>query len=200
MNDLDILRDLIKDEALAAIEEDYYQRASEKKIVFLEENSEGHAYTVKVHNVPGNVIAIKADVFKAASSIFKDNKGECKRADYVIIVNAESGNWIIYIEMKKGKPEGGEEIENQLKGAECFVAYCRAIGRSFWGSKDFLDEKDYQQLFVAIVGIGMDKRPTRWKRSSDKLHNTPGNMLRIRAPGNRGLQFNRLIANGKQKP
>lgn len=197
MDDLSILGNLIRCEALADV-----RGQNDKKIVILEENSggRGNKYCVKLLNVPGDVIAIKADMFPTPTSIFKNDKEECKRADYVVIINAPTKNWIIYIEMKKGKPKDGREIESQLKGAECFVSYCRAIGRSFWGSKDFLDEEDYQKLFVAVVGIGIDKKPTRQKKSPDKLHDTPENMLKIPAPGKGGLQFNKLIANGKRKP
>ena len=196
MDDLDILRDLIKGEALADIESPY-----EKDVVVLREDGNGpqDAYTVKLHNVPVNAIVIKADMFSPSKNIFKDSKGECKRADYVMIVNTPQKNWIICIEMKKRKLGDSSEIKKQLKGAKCFVAYCRAIGRSFWDNKGFLDENNYQYLFVSIMGIGIDIKPTRRKKSPDRLHDTPENMLKIPAPGKGGLQFNRLIANGKRK-
>jgi hypothetical protein len=30
------------------------------------------------------------------------------------------------------------EIIQQLKGAQCFVAYCQKIGKEFWSAKQFL--------------------------------------------------------------
>ncbi len=42
-----------------------------------------------------------SDVFSSPKKIFKNTKGECKRADFVIIAKGEKGSWIIYIEMKR---------------------------------------------------------------------------------------------------
>lgn len=195
MNDLDILRDLIKDKALAKIEEDYH--AEEKRTVILKEAEGEDPYKIKLLNVPNNVIAIKADAFPAAKNIFKGSKGECKRADYVIIVNAESDNWIIYIEMKRGeiKKHRNDAVE-QLKGAECFVSYCRAVGQVFWGNENFLDEANYEKRFVGIQNIGIDKRPLTPPQRSD-VHDKAENMLKLNAPKSE-LRFNQLT--GKRKP
>ena len=54
--------------------------------------------------------------------------------------------------MKAGKKTSKEkEIIQQLKGAQCFVEYCQAIGKSFWEKQDFLD--DYKYRFVSIKNI-----------------------------------------------
>ena len=189
MSDLDILCSLIRDEAVAKVSDDYG-----KKIITLEENSGGsrNEYSVELRNVPGDVIAIKADMFPAPTSIFKDDNGECKRADYVVIVCGDAGNWIVYIEMKKrGVSRTRKEFVQQLKGAECFVSYCREIGRIFWGNQKFLDKANYEQRFVSITDIGLSKKPTVDRRY--ELNDRPENMLKIKAPGKNGLQFRQLL-------
>ena len=158
MSDFDILRDLIHDAALAAVEYKYG-----KKIIVLEEpgNQQQSAYSLKLHNVPDDVIAFKVDAFPAPKKIFKNDKGECKRADFVVITNGDKANWIVHIEMKGGNTGSEKEIEQQLRGARCLVAYCRAIGREFWQEPNFLKEKNYQQRFVSVKNIWISKKPTR---------------------------------------
>ena len=60
MSDFEILRNLIKTEALASVEDEY-----NKKIIVLEEpgNEKQSAYTLKIRNVPDDIIAFKADAF-----------------------------------------------------------------------------------------------------------------------------------------
>ena len=128
--DFKVLRDLIRDDALASIQYPY-----EKKVVVLKEpgSQRQPEYSLKIRNVPDDIIAFRADAFPAPKSIFKNNKGECKRADFIIIAHNHKAiahnhkaNWIIYIEMKSGKAGSANEVIQQLRGAQCLVAYCRA--------------------------------------------------------------------------
>ena len=84
MSDFDILRDLIRDEVLASVEEDEYGNG--KETIVLEEpgDHQQSAYSLKIRNVPDDFIAFKADAFPAPEEIFKNDKGECKRADFVV--------------------------------------------------------------------------------------------------------------------
>ncbi|MEH2178874.1 AAA family ATPase [Nostoc sp.] len=79
------------------------------------------------------------------------------------------------------------EIIQQLKGAQCFIAYCQQIGKKYWGQKNFLDTYVYR--FVTIRNINIYKKPTREKITDD--HDSPERMLKISSP--HYLQFNRLI-------
>ena len=110
-----------------------------------------------------------------------------------MITNTPEANWIVYIEMKRGQLASLAEVVQQLKGAQCLLAYCRAIGRTFWKKSTFLDEKDYKQRFISIKNISINKRPTRTPPQSG-LHNTPGDPLKINSPGQNGLRFNELIS------
>ena len=86
MYDFDILQDLIKTEALASVEYEY-----NKKIIVLKEpgSQTQSAYSLKIRNVPDDIIAFKADAFPPPDKIFKNNNGECKRADYVVKLGAK---------------------------------------------------------------------------------------------------------------
>ena len=189
MYDFDILQDLIKTEALASIEYEY-----NKKIIVLEEpgNQTQSAYSLKIRNVPDDIIAFKADAFPPPNNIFKSSKGECKRADYVIIASDDRANWIVHIEMKSGKGDSEKEVEQQLRGAQCLVAYCRAIGQEFWQEPAFLEKKNYQQCFISIKNIGVAKRET-WPEPKSDQHDMPERMLKISAPARGSLQFKRLV-------
>ena len=189
MSDFDILRDLIRDEVLASIEDEYG-----KETIVLEEpdDHQQSAYSLKIRNVPDDFIAFKADAFPAPEEIFKNDRGECKRADFVIIASDGKVNWIVHIEMKSGNTGSGKEIEQQLRGARCLVAYCRAIGQEFWQEPKFLEQKNYQQRFISVKNILIPKRPTRTRLKSGQ-HDTPENMLKINAPAKGGLRFNELV-------
>ena len=184
-----VLRDLIRDEVLASVEDEYG-----KETIVLEEpgDHQQSAYSLKIRNVPDDFIAFKADAFPAPEEIFKNDRGECKRADFVIIASDDKVNWIVYIEMKSGNTGSGKEIEQQLRGARCLVAYCRAIGQEFWQEPKFLEQKNYQQHFISVKNILIPKRPTRTRLKSGQ-HDTPENMLKINAPAKDGLRFNELV-------
>ncbi|WP_426581615.1 hypothetical protein [Dapis sp. BLCC M229] len=181
---------MILPEATVRLESTKYQ----KKIVKFTEYSDN--YTVTIHGMPDDneVIAIKADAFSAPKEIFQGTKGECKRADFVIIADTiKKGKFIVFIEMKGGKKTSKEkEIIQQLKGAQCFVEYCQAIGKSFWEKRYFLD--DYQYRFVSIKNIKIPKSKTRYESKAD-IHDTPEKMLKISDPHH--IQFNRLIGGKK---
>ncbi len=188
MSDFDILRDLIQNDALVLAEDEY----NKKIIVLKESGNQQPEYSLKIRNVPDDIIAFKADAFPPPNRIFKNSKGECKRADYVVIASDDRANWIVHIEMKSGKGDSEKEVEQQLRGAQCLVAYCRAIGQEFWQEQDFLEKKNYQQRFISIKNIGVAKRETLIEPKSGQ-HDIPERMLKISAPANSNLQFKRLV-------
>ena len=147
--------------------------------------------TVKITDIPDDSIVIRAEVFKPPA-VFKGSKGERRRADFVIVSNTAAEKWVICIETQAGTGKDPEDIEQQLRGAECFIGYCKCIGKSFWQSKDFLD--GYQYRFVSIVGIGINKQGTRFykpgNQSSGRLHDNPDTFLEIL--GNQSLYFGEL--------
>ena len=190
MSDIDLLQDLIREEALALIVTNRY---GNKEIVLEEiDHRDQPKYILRILNVPDNVIAFKTDLFPAPSSIFKNTKGECKRSDYVIIASDDTNNWIVYIEMERSSTKSKTEIEQQLRGAFCLVKYCRAVGQQFWRMPEFLNQEHYRELFVSVKDIAIKKRTTSF-RSTSGDHDAPERMLRIKAPAKGRLRFNQLI-------
>ncbi|VXD16045.1 conserved hypothetical protein [Planktothrix serta PCC 8927] len=182
MSDIAILKQMIKETATVPLENHY-----NKKKVILREPPPAN-YSVTIHGMPedNEVIIIKADNFNLAYEVFQGKKHECKRADFVIIANTETQKVIVCIEMKAGKGGLEEEIIQQLKGAQCFVAYCREIGQLFWNNRNFL--KGYKYRFISIKNISVSKKPSRTKTA---IHDRPERMLKISSP--KHLEFNHLI-------
>ena len=188
-SDLEILRDLIRDKALVTVEKDRYGK---NFLVLKEPQKENQPeYRIEILNVPNDTIAIKADSFSSPKNIFKNTRGECKRADYIIVAQNKERDLIIYIEMKLRNAGSEKERIQQLKGAKCLVDYCRSIGQMFWGEYEFL--KDYQQLYVSVKNIGVHKKPSR-ETKKRSLHDQPENMLKINGVPQKKLYFRELIA------
>ena len=192
-SDLDVLRELINEQALVPLEETHYG----KKTVILGEfgNRDESQYSIKIKGVPNDAVVVKTDMFPSPSNIFTCLRGECKRADYVIIANSETRGFIVYIEMKGGSGNA-TEIVNQLKGSECFISYCRSIVHKFWKRSNFLDP--YESRFVAFRRIRIRKSRTR-ERHSTELHDDPERVFTISDVGNGGdVYFGKLIQGGSR--
>ena len=134
MPDMDILRELMSDDALVATSNDRHGRS----ILVLEEPEAQPAYAVTIRSLPDDVLAIKADRFPPPS--FRGSKGERKRADFIIVAARARRNWMVYVEMKGPKSErsrfrSGAEIRQQLMGAKCLRVRLFFVGgpRGPWG-------------------------------------------------------------------
>lgn len=185
MSDIAILKEMIQETAKVPLMEDSYG----KKKVILREPDLPNCF-VTIHGMPNDdqVIIIKADNFTSPESIFCGSKGECKRADFVIIADTGKKKVILCIEMKAKATTSPEwKIIQQLKGTKCFVAYCQKIGKEFWSAKQFLDAYVYR--FVTIRNINIHKKPTR--EAINDEHDRPEKMLKISSPHH--IQFNFLI-------
>ncbi|MBF0294012.1 MAG: hypothetical protein HQL96_02395 [Magnetococcales bacterium] len=173
MTDSDILLDMLHKEITTS--------TNDSKIKLKEENS----YAVTIADLPSDAIIIKTDSFPAPLGCFQNTRGECKRADYILI--SETKKVILFIELK-GNKEDGSTIIKQLKGALCVAAYFREIGKQFWDKKDFLD--GYKNRFIGITEISISKRTSIVKQ--EKLHDSPQKFLKISSP--RYLIFGQLAA------
>lgn len=181
MTDLEILKEMIADAARVDVVVSHDRGRSE----LIEPNCPDSRVTI--HGLPMDSVVIKADCFPAPDSVFKGTRGECKRADFAIIAEKNGKTIIVYIEMKKTKALQ-HEIVNQLFGAQCFVHYCREVGRLFWKETNFLASA--QHRFVSIGHTSIPKRPTQIKPDNGR-HDRPDRMMKIRHQNN--LQFNMLI-------
>ncbi|MTJ06681.1 hypothetical protein [Anabaena sp. UHCC 0204] len=182
MSDIAILKEMIKETATVSLENDLYGR---NKVILKEPKPPN--YYVTIYGMPNDddVIIINADEFKSPDTIFKGNSGECKRADFIIIANTVKKKVILCIEMKASKGGSMRDIIAQLKGAECFVAYCRQIGQSFWNHQNFL--KDYEWRFISTKNI-TQKTKTRFDPNQNLVSE-----LKILTKKGSSFQFNDLV-------
>jgi hypothetical protein len=185
MSDIAILREMFKEEVTVSLKEELEGKRERRSVILYEPQGN---YSIKINGMPKSdeVIVIKADTFSGPREVFVGSKGECKRADFIIIADTSTEKIILYIEMKAGR-DNAKSIINQLKGAHCFVTYCREIGQSFWNQHNFL--KDYSCRFVSIQKISIAKKTTR--PSTKTIHDQPDKMLRLYHSAN--FQFNSLI-------
>lgn len=185
MNDITILNEMLSTGAQVPI-----QQTDGKFFVILKDKQAKTA--VEITEIPHESIVIKAEVFKPPN-IFKGSKGERRRADFVIVSNTETDKWIICIETQKGTGKDRDHVEQQLRGADCFIGYCKCIGKSFWQSAKFLD--GYRYRYVSIVNININKQSTRaykpTNQSVKKTHDSPDTFREIL--GHQTLYFNELI-------
>ncbi|OPY02295.1 MAG: hypothetical protein A4E61_01377 [Syntrophorhabdus sp. PtaB.Bin184] len=181
MPDLRILDQLIKPAARVPLTIER-GRASVKLVESQMPNS-----CVTIAGLPADALVVKADKFQAPDTIFCGTKGECKRADYVIIANTGAKKRILFIEMKKTKGSR-EDIIKQLSGSRCFVDYCQQIGKVFWKETNFLD--DYQYRFVSFGHTGIPKKRTQIERTAE-INDSPEKMMKVAWPNRQ--EFNHLV-------
>lgn len=182
MPDLEILSQMIKDTALVPLQNEF----GKPLVKLCEPQAPDSSATIR--NLPTDAVVIKVDAFRSPDDIFKGENGECKRADYVII-SAEK-KCIIYIEIKRSK-DGWSQIVKQLLGAQCFIKYCKEVGKGFWNENDFLS--GYKSRFVSIGHTSIAKRKTRITRSAER-HDAPDRAMKVDWPNY--LQFNKLAGLG----
>jgi hypothetical protein len=182
MPDMLILSQMIKDSALISLQDEY----GKKLVKLCDPQAPDSSATIR--NLPSDALVIKVDAFRSPDDIFKGKNGECKRADYVII-SAEK-ECILFIEIKQTK-DGWDQIVKQLKGAQCFVEYCKEIGKTFWNESSFMT--GYKYRFISIGHTSIPKRKTRITKKLKK-HDTPKRAMKV--DWSNHLQFNQLASLG----
>ena len=185
MTDTDILNQMIKDSARSIPRSDEYGNLC---VELCETRVNDSA--VSIRHLPADAIVIKVDEFSSPDSVFKGEKGECKRADYAII--SEERKCIIYIEIKSTKDKW-VDIVKQLKGAQCFIGYCREIGKAFWNSEIL---KNYKPRFINIRHTcgSINKSETR-ASIKDGKYDTPDKAWKMN--WKKDIQFNHLAGLGR---
>lgn len=186
--DIEILQEMLIPDAKVPL-----QQGQSKLSVQLKDEQAGTI--VEITGLPRDSIVIKAEAFEGSLKLFAGSKGERKRADFVI-VSIDSSKWIVFIETQKGNYKTPEEVVEQLKGALCFVSYCKCIGREFWLEEEFLD--DYHFRFVSMVDIAANKETKKTRpysphiQSKGGLHDTPDSFLKIYRSSS--LHFSKLLS------
>ncbi len=191
MSDLDTLRQMIRQEAQIALKQDRYGNFVVK---LTERQCEDSSVTIHKMPEPEQAVVINVDDFWSVDKMFEHEKGQCKRADYVIVAHFDIQKIIIYIEMKKTHAQA-KTIIQQLTGTRCFVAFCREIARApaFWNEENFLEDYEERFVYLGETNIKINKRPTRIEPNQG-IHDSPERMLKLKAPHH--LTLRRLINTG----
>ena len=189
MNDIEILREMLISDAQVSL------RQQQGGFPSVELTDRQANTTVEIKGLPYDSIVIRAEDFEDPLTVFEGSKGERRRADFVIVSDGERGKWIICIETQAGNYKRRREVIGQLKGALCFVHYCKYIGKEFWEWEEFLD--GYQYRFISMVDINSNKETKRTRhysphiQSRGRLHDTPDAFLKVlRGPR---LHFSHLL-------
>lgn len=182
MTDLELLNKMIKASARIAVESHYRNY----KVVLSE--TKCPSSKVEIRNIPQDAVIIVADKFPQPDGIFDGARGECKRADYIIVAEKDGCTVAVYIEMKCTNSATATDIQNQLRGAYCVFGYCQAIGREFWKEPNFLNGAVHR--FVSFGHTGsIRKHKTREIRCA-ALHDNPDRLLKLDWANS--VEFNKL--------
>jgi hypothetical protein len=142
---------------------------------------------LRIRGIPADAIVIKMDSFPAPDALFNCDKGECKRADYVIVAILPNKRRILYLELKRTKASRGDVVK-QLLGAECALLYCKQVAEAFFDEASLL--AGYQSRFVSCGHTSINKRRTRIERSAAR-HDRPERFMKVDWPST--LEFNHLV-------
>ena len=185
MDDIQILKEMLTAETQVRLKQGRGRPSAE----LTDPNS---GASVEITGLPHNAIVIRAENFEEPLTIFQGSKGERKRADFVIVANAEAEKkWIICIETQARDSKQASHVIQQLKGACCFMRYCQYIGQSFWDSEEFLEGYTYRFVSITDINPNKSKRRTQPFQLPDKLHDSPDAFLKISQRST--IHFRKLI-------
>lgn len=181
MPHLELLKELIHPNAVVNLKHNENGKSS----VDLEEPRE---YKIRINNLPSNSMVFKTDRFPSPDTIFNCSKGECKRADFVIVTDEGNQKYIFFIELKsKSKTSTTKEVTQQFLGSQSVLKYTKEIGKLFWKETAFLE--GFECRFIVLVDLKIDKKRTRNKKENSR-HNNANNFLQL--SGKHSIQFNEL--------
>ncbi len=132
---------------------------------------------MEIRHIPSDAVIIIADKFPEPNGVFHGSRGECKRADYIVLAEKNSRTVAVYIELKSAGNTTAADIQNQLRGAYCVLCYFKAIGRNFWNEQKFL--QNVVSRFVSFGHTGsIRKRRTRATQHAT-VHDQPDHFLKL---------------------
>ena len=87
---------------------------------------------VTVKGIDRDVLLIQNKARGSICQDLKDCDGIQRRCDYVLACADDDGLRLIFVELKSENPNL-EHITTQFKGTECFLDYCDAVLKRFYG-------------------------------------------------------------------
>ena len=188
MNDITVLQAMLVSDAKVTLPTPIDENKTLPSVKLTDDQSKS---AVEIKGLPRQSIIIRAEYLKDPLTLFAGDKGERKRADFIIVSHDEKHKWIICIETQATNSKTRAHVVQQLKGAQCLMWYCTCIGRAFWGLKEFLKEEQCHYRFVSIVNITGKKQNTRPRYDSrDGSHDVPEKFLKC--SGHTRVHFRRL--------
>ena len=183
MPDIQKMQELIHPQAIVTMTPDRYGKYEVELIEPKEPDSK-----IIIAGIPDNTLVYNLDdFFPAPDQIFARNKSECCRADYILISAVGSDRKMVFIELKSENDDNAH-IKNQLRGAECFSAYCAKILKIFWNYT--MAWKQYNKHYVCFKYTNSVARSTR-NDSKAPANTTIDKMLTLE--GSHTFQYNQLI-------
>ena len=148
MAEWDILEELLVDDLFGVIS----NKGGHHFAMLEEKDKKSKLKRINVVDVSSDAVLINLDLYKQPSTLFKGEKGECRRCDYVLVTKFKTKSIILFIEIKSLKLSDDDVIE-QFKGAECVMDYCSSTIYRFHDKRGFPDKfnKCYVCFYVAIT-------------------------------------------------
>jgi hypothetical protein len=159
---LEILRELLMPDLLGEIVSDNGSRFA----LLREQSPDAKLKRVDIQGVPAGSLLIKLDSYEPPVSLFKGDRGQRKRCDYVLFTVFGGQGYVLFIELKSATLKRTQYIA-QFKGAECAIDYCHAVLKRFYGHDQLVSS--FSRRFVVFYKPRIAKRPTRPKTA-------PGNI------------------------
>ena len=185
--DTGILKELFVDNLFGTFGEKYGRRFVQLK----ETDRNAKLKKVDIYDVPAGSMLIKLDKTEPPHSLFKKDKGKCRRCDYVLITEAAGRQFILFIEMKSALNRNRmSDAKKQFLGAECIIDYCSATLKRFHDQNDFFGQ--YEKRFIVFYKPFVSKRRTRPLKKifheSPQKNDRPERTLKYPAPVNPSLK------------
>lgn len=138
---------------------------------------------VDIQGVPNGSIIIKLDNYDQPATLFKNDKGQRQRCDYVLFTVVNGRGFALFIELKSAKVRRTEFIR-QFKGAECVIDYCDSALERFHNHDRLLNT--FSKRFIVFYKPRVAKQRTRFKLSH--ANTTPEKALMYPAPNTPSLK------------
>lgn len=151
---LEILRELLVPDMLGEIVSE-----GDARYARLQELSpDAKLKRVDIKGVPAGSLLLKLDSYEPPVSLFRGDRGQRKRCDYVLFTVLDGSGYALFIELKSATLKRAQYIA-QFKGAECAIDYCHAVLKRFYSHDRLLSS--FSKRFVVFYKPRLAKKPTR---------------------------------------
>ncbi len=155
MCDIEILAELLEESLFV----EKSNKSGKQYYVLKEKGEDAKLKHVELLDIHENSILLNIDEVDPPNSLFKWDRGQRRRCDYILIFHHKITKYIIYIELKS-TDFSKQKIEQQFKGAQCLIDYCSSVLKRFHECENLFDQ--YEERFVLFYHYSGKKRPTKY--------------------------------------